>query len=256
VFAIPPASGGTIYKSGASGSSRQAIAENEMIYYDKSPSISDLTFESRSNRNIQLSYTAFTASGDAYAGKITLKRATLPDGWARYEVGSLAKRGVVPDALLSNYGDVITRAEFTALLVRTYDYAGAPDRGAATRTAAFADIRGNPYARQISRGFSLMIIDGVSATQFDPDSPLTREAAAKILCATIGQITGPPISSGVELPFADRGSISDWAQQFVKYAFENLLMSGDDANRFRPQDNLSREEAMALVERAIVNYGF
>ena len=255
-FGIPAASAGVIYKNfSAESGLRVSIAASEAFYADKAPSIADLAFIANTDKNVTLAYTAYTQSGEAFTGKISLKQIKLPDGWSRAEVGSLARRGVAPDSLLSSYASRITRAEFTALLVKTYDYSGASQGGAPARTAAFTDIRGNPFARLIARGFSLMIIDGISADRFDPDSPLTREAAAKILCAAISRIEGTDAFSNSALPYADSGAISDWAVRYVAYAFEHGLMIGD-GNSFRPQDSLSREEAMALVERAIVKYGY
>jgi len=257
VFEVPATTAGVIYKNySAQSGLRVSIAASEEFFADKTPSIADLAFFANTDRNVTLKYTAYSASGEAFNGKITLKQITLPAGWSREEVGSLARRGVPPDSLLSDYESLITRAEFTALLVRTYDYSGASQSGAPARTAAFTDIRGNPFARLISRGFSLMIIDGVSADRFDPDSPLTREAAAKILCSAIRSINGINAVSGSAPPYADNGAISYWAMQYVAFAYENGLMIGSDGNRFRPQDSLSREEAMALVERAIVKYKF
>ena len=255
-FEVPPASAGVIYKNyQATPRQRQSIKEGEQYYDRGSPAISELTFVPASaDGKTQLAYTAFTASGATYIGKITLKLITPPDGWARDEVSSLATRGVIPDTLLKNYESTITRAEFTALLVKTYDYSGSNAKRAEPRDAAFGDIRGNPYARQITRGYSLGIIDGVSAASFEPNSPLTREAAAKILCAAVALITGSPIESTATLSFADADGISDWAAPFVAFANEKGLMIGDNANRFNPQDNLTREEAMALVERAIVKF--
>ena len=257
IFNVPPSSEGTLYKDYYEGARRrQSITEGDMYKEGASPDISDLVFTAESNANIQLTYTAFTASGAVYNGKIAIKPVTLPDSWSRDEVGSLAMRGFVPDSLLSGYDTWITRAEFTALLVNTYDYSGASasEGDRQSREAAFADIRGNPFARLIRRGYALSIIDGVSETEFDPDSPLTREAAAKILCSTIAAITFEPIGSNVDIPYTDSEAISDWAAPFVRYAYMYGLMIGDDSGAFKPQDNLSREEAMALVERAIVKY--
>ncbi|MCL2057669.1 MAG: S-layer homology domain-containing protein, partial [Oscillospiraceae bacterium] len=254
VFSVPAASDGVIYKNYSGGASRrQGIAEGEAFHYSSSPAISDLTFTAASDGNIRLNYTAYTASGSMYSGRITLKAIVLPDSWSRDEVGALAMRGVIPDSLLSNYDRPITRAEYTALLVRTFDYSGAAS-GAQTRTAAFADTRGNPYARQVARAYALGIVDGISEVAFDPDSPLTREAAAKILCATVALISGEPMPTGGSVPYADSGAISDWALPYVAYAHGQGLMIGDNANNFNPQANLSREEAMALIERMIDNY--
>ena len=257
VFNMPASSAGTLYKNyvGA-GEGRQRASEGEQFYDGSSRQIASLAFEMASGAKAQLSYTAYTASGMAYDGKIALRPFLLPDSWAHDEVASLAQRGVIPEALLGNYGSMITRAEFTALLVNTYIYSGSKaTRPGGSREAAFTDVSRSPYERLIRRGYSLGIIDGVSTTAFEPDSSLTREAAAKILCAAIALINGTQINSGASVPYLDADAISGWALQFVAYAYEHTLMIGDNTNMFRPQSGITREEAMALVERAIVNYG-
>jgi len=255
VFAVPRASVGTLYTDyNASPSRRKEITEGEQIKDSGALSLSDLTFVAETDRNIRLDYTAYTSSGAYYDGRITIKPVALPDGWAHEEVGSLAMRGIVPDRMLSDYGAWITRAEFTALLVRTYNYSGAVP-GDNLRVAAFEDILGNPYARFISRGFSLGIIDGETARRFNPDAPITREAAAKILCATLSQITGASIESDAEIPYEDIASMSEWALPYIAFAYEHGLMIGGGGDIFNPQSNLTREEAMAITERMIVNYG-
>jgi hypothetical protein len=158
---------------------------------------------------------------------------------------------------MGDYGAPITRAEFTALLVNAYEY----EKGAysAERSPAFGDISRHAYAAQIRKGFSLGVISGVSEAAFQPDAPLTREQAAKIICATAGAIEGaaPGVApdSGYSPQYADQADISGWALPFVAYAAERGLMSGADDGKFYPLGNLSREEAMALAERMIVKCG-
>ena len=259
VFAVPPPSAGTLYKNYASSArQRQSIAADEEFSYGKSPAIDSLTLTVGSESRLQLSYTAYTASGDAYDGKITFKPTILPAGWARDEVVSLMSRGVAPAELLAGYESPITRAEFTALLMRAYDYSGAATNGGGSaggaREAAFTDISVNKYRRLITRAYSLSIIDGESESRFNPDASLTREEAAKILCTVISRVTGAAIEAAEGLPYEDRKSISVWALPFVEYAYVNGLMIGDAAGMFRPGDSISREEALALVERMIVKY--
>ena len=255
VFSVPPASAGTLYKNYSAGpGQRQSVKEEEKFHDKASPPLSALTFAPASVENARLNYTAFTEAGASYTGKITIKPLSLPDSWARDEIESLAQRGVIPDGILSDYGAKITRAEFTALMVNTCNYAGAADTGAPGRAATFEDIRGNPYVKHIRAGYLYGIIDGVSNTRFEPDASLTREAAAKILCAAVGRINGITAVSQAPVAYDDQNKISDWALPFVAYAKEHGLMIGDLENRFNPQDSITREEAMALVERTIIKY--
>ena len=214
-----------------------------------------------STGSVWITYTGYTEAGDSLEGEIAVNiRGTAvtqqpseePSSWAKPEVDSLKNRNVIPPDLLKQYTTYITRAEFTALLVNTYEYA----RGIYTpdKTPAFTEIYGSIYRAQIEKGYALGIISGNSDTDFSPGDNLTREQAAKILCTTVAAIKNIQISSNYSLGYADRQNISDWAVVFVAYAKENGLMIGAEANQFKPLDNLTREEAMLLAERLIVKY--
>ena len=56
--------------------------------------------------------------------------------------------------------------------------------------------------------------------------------------------------------YFDSASISGWAAGYVAYAQENKIMLGSSTGRFNPQNNLTREEAMLVAERLIVQYGW
>ncbi|MEL4106503.1 S-layer homology domain-containing protein [Oscillospiraceae bacterium WX1] len=173
--------------------------------------------------------------------------------WAQADVAALAARGVVPEALASSYQSSITRAEFTALMVNIYEYA-AGDYTAPTETP-FTDISGSPYATEIAKGYALGIVSGQSPTTFGPNGTLTREQCAKIIGATVAAVTSVPVSSSSPLPYQDASRISVWALLYVRYAYENGLMTGTGTN-FEPQGLLSREQAMTIAERMIVKFAW
>ena len=181
--------------------------------------------------------------------------------WARDGVMTLIERGVVPEALQSDFQNSITRAEFTALIVAIYEYAKGPYT--LQNASPFNDISGSAYAEQIAKGYELGLINGyenvsengVTEYTFKPEGTLTREQCAKIISAAAGVINGSTIESEAALPFGDIASISSWALMFVQYAFENELMNGTGDN-FDPQGLLTREQAMLIAERMIVKYGW
>jgi len=247
------------------------VSSSDKFYRLSDPYITDVTFVPTPGYSgtARIKYTAHTVSGETLEGDITVAiRAAAgtrppsgttppssnePSSWAKAEVQSLIDKKVVPADLQKNYTGKITRAEFTALLINTYEYA----RGEYTqaKTPPFKDISGNAYKVQIGKGYSLGIIAGHSDTLFGPDEFLTREQAAKIICETAAAIfDSGPIASVFALTYADNSAIALWARVYVAYATENKLMIGAEANMFKPLDNLTREEAMLLTERLIVNY--
>ncbi|UOO37535.1 S-layer homology domain-containing protein [Oscillospiraceae bacterium CM] len=196
---------------------------------------------------------ATDGSGVAAMYQITAYDNAAVSPWAQADVAALAARGVVPEALASSYQSSITRAEFTALMVNIYEYA-AGDYTAPTETP-FTDISSSPYAAEIAKGYALGIVSGQSPTTFGPNGTLTREQCAKIIGATVAAVTSVPVSSSSPLPYQDASRISAWALLYVRYAYENGLMTGTGTN-FEPQGLLSREQAMTIAERMIEKYAW
>ncbi|MBR6915745.1 MAG: S-layer homology domain-containing protein, partial [Clostridia bacterium] len=50
-------------------------------------------------------------------------------------------------------------------------------------------------------------------------------------------------------PFADDESVSDWANESMKWAVEAGLIKGTDGNRLAPSGNATREQFAAIIER-------
>lgn len=177
-----------------------------------------------------------------------------PSDWAKPYVDALSARGVVPSGLMSDYQSDITRAEFIALIVNIYELV----RGAYSPAGSspFDDIAGSAYQAQIAKGFDLGFINGTGQYSFGPEQTLTREQCAKIISLTVGEMTDTEIQAGAALPFADASAIQGYALPFVRYVYENGLMNGKDGGRFDPQGRLTRQEAMVIAERMLVNYGW
>jgi len=272
---LPSASIGTLYYDYLAPDNFDSIVNrSDMYFHLASPYISDISFvpnASTITRVANIKYKAFTESGASlegdilitvrggeggeggwYGGSDATSSGNQPSYWAQDEVNSLLTRNIVPEELTSKYAERITRAEFTALLVNTYIYARGPR--IMVRTPTFGDIDFSLYKSQIEMAYDLYIIEGYSATEFAPEDYLTREQAAKILCASVAALTDGKISSDYQLGYADLSSISDWALVYVACATEKGLMIGAEDNLFKPLDNLTREEAMLLVERLIVKY--
>ena len=85
------------------------------------------------------------------------------------------------------------------------------------------------------------IVEGVSATEFDPEAPITREQMATIF----GRYA---LKQGIELPKSDNaaGSFPD-ADKISEYAMRIAgILNGYEDGTFRPQGNATRAEAAKL----------
>lgn len=197
-----------------------------------------------------ISASATDGTGKSADFTLTAHVPDTPDIWAADYISALFARGVIPPELNARFRDVITRAEFMALIANVYQYA----KGSVVSAGGipFTDISVSPYKDQIAFCYQLGIIEG-DGTLFRPDTALTREQCAKILGSTIGTINGTDISSAAVLPYADSRLISPWAAAYVRYAYETGLMVGGDGY-FNPQQNLTREQAMMVAERMIEKF--
>jgi hypothetical protein len=181
--------------------------------------------------------------------------------WAEAEVKSLNARGAIPSALQNGYSylgqatfqTLIRRDEFTALMVNVYELVKGE---VSTYHSPFSDIADSDYKTEIEKAKTVGLIDGTSATGFTPSGLITREQAAKILCNLVSKIEETDPKPKGSPNYLDSAMISDWAAGFVAYAQENKIMTGSSTGRFYPLNNLSREEAMLVAERLIVQYGW
>ncbi|MGF1567970.1 MAG: DUF3747 domain-containing protein [Nodosilinea sp.] len=119
----------------------------------------------------------------------------------------------------------------------------------------FNDIRGNRYATDIARAAELGIISGFAEDgTFRPTSPLTREQAVSVVMNTAGLILPSSIISGLptsvfSAPFPDVAQ-NRWSAVKIQQAKELGLVTGDfETGNFRPTDNVSRAELMAMMNK-------
>lgn len=135
----------------------------------------------------------------------------------------------------------ITRAEFCALLNRAFGY---------TKAGAqpFRDVRPRDwFYDDISIAYTAGYFRGSSATAASPNSTLTREQAATLLCRNL--LLQP--LSGEDLSFTDSRQASSWSRGYIKAAVEKGILRGDPGGTFRPLDNITRGEVAIMLVRVI-----
>ena len=96
------------------------------------------------------------------------------------------------------------------------------------------------------------VTNGDDLGNFNPDSPITRQEFAVLLCRWL---TPAQDTSSVELPFADNGSIADWAKDGVRAMYSLGVTKGsyDGYGRlcFLPTATISRQEALTMLGRLL-----
>jgi len=150
-----------------------------------------------------------------------------------------------PDGTFRPTGSV-TRAEVTAILVRTMIESYSPDAPIPSIPNVMTDVAtGAWYYRYIAWAYAHGLVSGYADGTFRPNNPITREEFAAMLART-----GTVLTAG-DIPFGDADSVSSWALDYVYTVLRSFWMQGDNLGNFNPRSNLLRSEAAATVARML-----
>ena len=141
--------------------------------------------------------------------------------------------------------NAVTRAEFTALLVRALGLEETAYNG------TFSDVSGNEwYAGVLAAAKAAGLMEG-SDGMANPNDVITREQMAKMLVSAYEQMGNVIEETAQTTEFSDGGAISSWAEDFVRKAVAAGLMNGMDGGLFAPQGTVLREQAFVAVARLL-----
>lgn len=180
-----------------------------------------------------------------------------PASWALTEVREAEYRKLVPPAMQSDYTKVVTRSEFCTLAIICVeqtmampieDYLASLSKTMPT-SSNFTDISSISTASRndIMAAFELGIVNGMTATTFEPNKPITREQAAKMLTAAAAALK--QATSAQTPAFADVDQIANWAKPFIGYVYNVNIMGGVGENRFNPLGGYERQQAYMTMLR-------
>ena len=169
------------------------------------------------------------------------------DAWYHDYVYDLVYRGVVNGMTATTYEPEgkLTRAQFVKLLACSLEEAETLKTYEGQHP--FTDSEGHWAETYIAWAKDKGIVEGVSATEYDPEAPITREQMATIF----GRYA---LKQGIELPkdaapaqsFPDADKISEYAREFVELMRIAGILNGYEDGTFRPQGNATRAEAAKL----------
>lgn len=168
--------------------------------------------------------------------------ADMADHWAKADVETMYARGVVsgfPDGTFRP-GQNVTRAEFAKMIAVIL---GLDANG----QSAFDDVQaGQWYTGYVAAVTKAGIVNGTSATTFEPEKYITRQDAAVMLARVLDYKgkTYPTQSKG----FNDEDAVAAYAKNAVNGLANLGLINGYNGG-FAPADNTTRAEAAALLLR-------
>ena len=224
--------GGTVYDD-------ERYASGTVVNLDKTPSREGYTFTgwyADAALTDRITEIKMTSSKTVYAGwEITgVPECLNGDDHFAYVIG-------YSDGTVRPQGN-ITRAEVATIFFRLLT----PEirDGSLTTDNVFSDVDGDDWFNTAASTLArLGIFEGRSAETFAPDAPITRAEFAAI-CARFaaGQTTG-------DSEFTDISG--HWAEAEIERAAALGWVNGYDDDTFRPNNPITRAEAMTLINRML-----
>lgn len=109
----------------------------------------------------------------------------------------------------------------------------------------FADAANHWAKDAINNMGSRMVVTGDEAGNYNPDAAITRAEFAAVVVRALGLQQGTTESS-----FGDV-TLTDWFNGYVDTATAYSLITGYDGTFYGPNDKITREQAMAIIARAM-----
>ena len=139
----------------------------------------------------------------------------------------------------------LTRSEAVAILARlTVDKQGNSLYSKTEEASGFSDVSADAwYAPYVAFAHRWGIAGGYPDGSFRPDRAVSRSELVKLLCAYY-KVEGGAAS------FSDVPS-SHWASQVISFATRQGWLTGYPDGTFRPEQSVSRAEAVTLINRVL-----
>jgi spore germination protein YaaH len=179
------------------------------------------------------------------AQSTTLPFDDIANSFAKNEIVDLVKEGVVDGTGNRKFEPKknVTRAEFVTMTDRLFKLAPVE-----ANMPSFSDVSAKSwYYGWVEAAIQLGVVEGKSKTQFMPAARITRQEVAVLI---VRAMKVDPGNSGTGLPYKDANKVAPWAAPYVLAARTLGLMDGADG-KFRPMDDMTREEAAAVLDRVL-----
>lgn len=173
--------------------------------------------------------------------------------WARESIENMATRGIISGVGNNLFapGKTISKAEFVALMIRSYKLGGS------TPIGGFADVPTNKwYYKELAIAKMLGIISGDKNNNYYPDDPIIREDSAIVIANILKAVNKelPSYNSNVLDRFKDKSSISNNAISSMASLTGEGIFAGRTDGNIGPRDTALRAEVAALIYRIIDKY--
>ena len=164
--------------------------------------------------------------------------------WAKEAIEVLASKGVVNGKAEGVFApaDNITREEFAKILTLAY--------GLDTVKAEcdFSDMDKDRWSyKYVAAMYEMGAISGYPDGTFKPDSFVTREEMAVMLCRVLLKLSKIEIDYAQSSSYNDYEEVSEFAQNSVRTLSNHKILSGDDNGCFNPKKGATRAEVCKMI---------
>lgn len=167
--------------------------------------------------------------------------------WAEQDIILMNAAGIVNGRSnnLFEPNEPITRAEFSAFMIRAFSLAPLYYEG------GFDDVNSwDWYSGVVETVTKYNMAQGVGDKLFAPLVPMNREQMTLMTMKAL-QMTGVKVKEYSNTAYTDSSKISPWALDAVNKAAAAGIISGYHDGSFRPHDNTTRAEAVAIIKRML-----
>ncbi len=109
----------------------------------------------------------------------------------------------------------------------------------------FSDVSGHWAKDAVNNMGSRMVVAGTGKDAYTPDRSITRAEFAAIVVRALGLQQGTSESSFTDV------ALTNWFNGYVDTATDYDLITGYNKASFKPNDTITREQAMAILARAM-----
>lgn len=187
------------------------------------------------------SFGAASAASDTPAAQSKTPGSDIAGHWAETVLKDWLGKGWI-----SGFGDGsvkpnsdVTRAQFVTLVNKSQGY---------TEQASISlkDVKpGSWYYEDVAKAQKAGYVSGYDDQTFRPGNPITRQEAAVILARLLKLTESEPPAS-----VSDAKNAQSWSRGAIGAVLDAGLMVGSNG-KFRPTDNLTRAEAVTMLDRAL-----
>ncbi|MNO62092.1 Endo-1,4-beta-xylanase A precursor [compost metagenome] len=172
----------------------------------------------------------------------------VPSGhWAAAVVQELTAKHLIQGVRLRNFepNRSVTRAEFTAMLVRLLGLEG-------KSSTAFADVSADEwYAEEVSQAVEAGIVHGVSETLFAPEALISRQEMAVMVMRAYEYVSGKKLEPKPVIQFGDLRTAASWARESIIAAQALGLIQGRSDRQFVPGGSATRAESAMVLHNLL-----